>query len=137
MCTADGKSKDKTSHTKEDCCFFNHIKFKGTTDTLVPLSDEQRREKRLKKQSLNKNNKSNNNYSTAYNAQQELPEVKAPQEGQEEINFLIDSGANINIVRDANLFVSTSSTKTRLKSLGKTHNVDLGGIVDAYENTGK
>jgi len=80
----------------------------------------------------NSSYKNKNNYPTAYNVQQKLPEVETLQEGQEEITFLIDSGANINIVRESNLFVSMSSTNTRLKSLGKIHYVDLGGIVEVY-----
>ena len=125
----------KIPHKNEDCWFFNHEEF-AKNRLVVELSDEEKRKKRLhKKQRFNNNNKFNNNYFEAYNAQHKLPEVKATQEGQEELEILIDGSSNMNVSRDLSLFVSTSNINIRLKSLGRTHHVTLGGIVEVYAKT--
>lgn len=41
----------------------------------------------------------------------------------------------MNVSRDLSLFVSTSNINIRLKSLGRTHHVTLGGIVEVYAKT--
>ena len=125
-----GLQKDY-DHSIEECWNFHHEQFTNH-GKLVKKTPE---EKKAQRQSFNNKNKSDNNYFAAYNAQLKPPEVKATQEGQEELEIMIDGGSNMNVCRDLNLFVSTSKIDLKLKSLGRTHHVTQGGIVEVYAKT--
>ena len=121
MCTLKGREKNK--HKTEQCRTFNYKLFKNTLESIVELTPEEKSAAWLK----SKEDKNKSNYLVAYNALQSLESKDNSQ-----ITFLIDGGANVNIVRDKTLFTHTSNISLKLNSLGGTHTAELGGTVEVY-----
>ena len=116
MCTLRGR--DNYKHRTEKCRTSNFSLFKGTLESIVDYTPEEKSALWLK----SKEDKNKSNYLEAYNALQSLESKDNSQ-----ITFLIDGGANVNIVRDKTLFTHTSNISLKLNSLGGTHTAELGG----------
>ena len=139
------KNRRADTHKTEFCWLHKFDLFDPKVGVASIIERTKEEIEAMKKELRLKSNKNTTkyNYVEAYKAQLSHDDIEdnnpnkdqsmiTPRTNGEEIIFLIDGGANVNIVRDQNLFTHKWRINTRLNSLGKTLTAELGGIVEVY-----